>query len=77
MCFCFYCSLPDVYISGIGCTFNQLGNAGGFFFGPWLVHLPKNHTHPENFTDYPYFEADSSDTDDLRRSIRDYMWISK
>lgn len=56
--------------TGIGCTFNQLGNAGGFFFGPWLIHMPKN------FTDYPHFEANNSDIDDLRRSIWDYMWIT-
>ncbi|KAK8728928.1 hypothetical protein OTU49_008875, partial [Cherax quadricarinatus] len=51
--------------TGIGCTFNQLGNAGGFFLGPWLVHMPKNHNH-----------TDSDDIDNLRKSIRDYMWIT-
>ncbi|XP_069185946.1 solute carrier family 49 member 4 homolog [Procambarus clarkii] len=51
--------------TGIGCTFNQLGNAGGFFLGPWLVHLPKNESH-----------IDSDDIDNLRKNIRDYMWIS-
>ncbi|XP_042211987.1 solute carrier family 49 member 4 homolog [Homarus americanus] len=58
--------------TGIGCTFNQLGNAGGFFLGPWLVQLPRNHTRPDNSTHY----ISSDEVDDLRRSIRDYMWIT-
>nr|XP_027237352.1 disrupted in renal carcinoma protein 2 homolog isoform X1 [Penaeus vannamei] len=55
--------------TGIGCTFNQLGNAGGFFFGPWLVHLPGNHSKPDNTTS-------DTDVEDLRRAIYDYMWIT-
>lgn len=58
------------FFQGIGCTFNQLGNAGGFFFGPWLVHLPGNHSKPDNTTS-------DTDVEDLRRAIYDYMWISK
>lgn len=60
--------------TGIGCTMNQLGNAGGFFVGPWLVPEPHNHTGGGNAT----HEIGSIDTDTekLRRSIRDYMWIT-
>lgn len=65
-----YCYYSLFFFQGIGCTFNQLGNAGGFFFGPWLVHLPGNHSKPDNTTS-------DTDVEDLRRAIYDYMWISK
>ncbi|KAB7500452.1 Disrupted in renal carcinoma protein 2-like protein [Armadillidium nasatum] len=54
--------------TGIGCTFNQLGNAGGFFLGPLIVQDPTNKSNIS-------FPA-NTDTDMIRRSIRDYMWIS-
>ncbi|XP_068222406.1 solute carrier family 49 member 4 homolog [Palaemon carinicauda] len=71
--------------TGIGCTFNQLGNAGGFFLGPLLIRIPKNHTDPGNITlSYDLMETGNqtvSDIDDddiqiLRQGIRNYMFIS-
>lgn len=60
--------------TGIGCTFNQLGNAGGFFLGPLMVHLPVNQsTHHGNSTEA---DLDPEQIEALRMSIRDYMWIS-
>ncbi|KAG0716178.1 Disrupted in renal carcinoma protein 2 [Chionoecetes opilio] len=61
--------------TGIGCTFNQLGNAGGYFLGPLLIHLPKNHSSdPGNST--TDLDLEPWEIDALRKSIRDYMWIS-
>ncbi|KAK7069396.1 Solute carrier 49 member 4, partial [Halocaridina rubra] len=60
--------------TGIGCTFNQLGNAGGFFLGPWLIRYPQNHSKPENAT-FSLPSLDDNDIDELRREIRDYMFI--
>ncbi|KAK3894940.1 hypothetical protein Pcinc_001318 [Petrolisthes cinctipes] len=57
--------------TAIGCTFNQLGNAGGFFLGPLLVQMPSNIS---NSTFGPDFDDD--EVERLRRNISDYMWIT-
>lgn len=59
--------------TGIGCTFNQLGNAGGFFLGPLMVHIPGNHS---NYSRNGTYDLTPDEINMLRKSIRDYMWIS-
>ncbi|XP_076035527.1 solute carrier family 49 member 4 homolog isoform X2 [Oratosquilla oratoria] len=66
--------------TGVGCTFNQLGNAGGFFLGPLIVKSPnnssKNGTDPNATLFLMGDEPDPAEVDVLRKEIMDYMWIT-
>ena len=61
----FHCFLLILFffLIAIGCTFNQLGNAGGFFLGPLIVKQPDLNQSREMATEI------------IKISIRNYMWI--
>lgn len=65
-------SVTSFPLPAIGCTFNQLGNAGGFFLGPYMVQMPSNLSNSSVSPD-----LDDDEVEKLRRNISDYMWISK